>query len=96
MSLNFPELQFPHLKKGDCVCLLELLHQLNEIIHNVLTLVSQQMVIFLFRQCIYSCTAVNIKFSVLSYVPYVALNVTLFSDLSLVGEQIGVMRLTMT
>lgn len=35
MSLNFPELWFPHLKNGDDTCLLELLHQLNEIICNL-------------------------------------------------------------
>lgn len=47
MSLNFPEPQFPHLKNGDASCLLELLHQLSEIIRDVLTLVSgQQMIIF--------------------------------------------------
>lgn len=47
LSLNFPELQFPHFKNGDGTCLLELLHQLNEIVRNVRTLVSgQQMVIF--------------------------------------------------
>lgn len=46
---------------------------------------------------------VNIKFRVLSYVPDVALNFILFSDVfftvnfkNLVGEQTGVMRLTGT
>lgn len=45
MSLNFPELWFPHLKDGDDTCLLELLHQVNEIICN-LTLVNGQQMIF--------------------------------------------------
>lgn len=47
LSLNFPQLQFLPVKNGNGACLLELLHQLNEIICNVLLLInSQQMVLF--------------------------------------------------
>lgn len=47
LSLNSPELQFLHLTNGDGICLLELLHQLNEITCNVIMLVSgQQMDVF--------------------------------------------------